>query len=394
MAFGKAPIQSADVTGWRQKVGIRAFEETQLRERRRTFGGSRIGNSFNPSRATPELVRLIPGSYKIQRAVELKRDEYGVQTEVMPYFEGTMHEWWYDVPGEYNDDGSPRKEKRDIICSGGPLSNMKKYATPCVGCRIFYDSPVGPDNKRKSRVNFKKIVVFSVLVYGTFVKVEQRDRNTGLLKVNEKTGKPYTYWTKKNQQNPVGIEEKEGHVMHWTVNQSQFGNIIFYDALIGRSCYNCRTQDSIVRYSLTCKNCKAQLVDCRTTALDINAQDKKLEEPQTCPYCNTTDYLDEDANCEACGNARRATIWDVDFNLMATPGSKGNPSQLVISSWTEPHPVDPTYKAAPLNLAAMYAPESLEVQAERFDVDLKTMNLQAPEAALESPARSRPYTGQ
>jgi hypothetical protein len=385
MAYGKAPIAAADVGGWRQKAGIRSFEKNQLREKRKSFGGSRIGNSFTPSE-TPELIRLIPGSYKIARAVELPDGKFGVQTETLPYLEATMHEWWFD-----GDRG--RKEKRDIICSAGPLFNSREHAQPCVGCKIFWNAPVGADGKRKSRVNIKELTVFSVLVYGTFVKVEQIDRNTGLVKINEKTGKPYCYWTKKNQQHPRGLEEKEGHVMHWAMGSHQFNNIRIYDALIGKSCFNCKAQDSVVRYMMICRQCKAPIVDCGTTNISPQDQDKMLEQSNECPHCKKTDYLEEICDCLACGNPRRATIWDVDINLMRTPGSQGNPSQLVITSWSQPRPVDPSYNAAPLNLSSMYAPEPLEQQAQRFDVDLKDMDLQDAKAAAETVARTRPYAG-
>lgn len=385
MAYGKAPIASADVGGWRQKAGIRSNEKNQLREKRRSFGASRIGNNFSPSETESELVRLIPGSYKIARAVDLGNGKYGAQTETLPYYEANMHEWWFD-----SDRG---KTKRDIICSAGPLWDLKEHAQPCVGCKIFWNAPIGSDGKRKSRVNVKEITVFSVLVYGTFVKVEQVDRSTGLVKINDKTGKPYCYWTKKNQQHPRGLEEKEGHVMHWAVGQGQFGNIKFYDSLIGKSCFNCKAKDSIVRYMLVCRHCGTAIVDCASTNIPPQDQDKMLEQQNECTHCRKTDYLEEICDCHACGNPRRATIWDVDISLMKTPGSQGNPSQLVISSWSQPRPVDPSYNAAPLSLQNMYAPEPIELQAQRFDVDLKDLDLQDPRAAAEAVARTRAYAG-
>lgn len=356
MAYGKQPLQSANVGGWRQRAGIRQNEKQKaMSSGRGGFAGSRFSNQFKPPLGVTTLARLIPGQYKVQRAVEVERNKWGLQTDTLEYFEAAEHF-----------DG---RTKQSTICSGGAIWFKKDFAQPCIGCRGYFASPKDSQGRRKGRFGRRNIFVFSVLEYGTFCKIEQMDAN-GLIKLSEKTGKPYTEWKRKSECGGRGIiEEKEGHVQHWTVGYGHLEVIKGYDAIIGKTCVSCGSPDTITRRALLCPKCGTDIIDCASTTVSPADQDKMLYTDTECTYCKHVAPLNEFIECSQCSNPVRASVFDVDINMqrLDTAGQ----TQLIFTSWSKPHPIDPSYKARPLDLPAIFQPDSIEVQERRFQMTLE-----------------------
>ena len=355
MAYGKQPIENANVGGWRQQAGVRQEEKKKITQRK-PYTGSRFANIYKPPMGEFELIRLIPGQYKVPQPVDLGGGKFGVKNVTLPYFECIDHF-----------DG---RNGQSCICSSGPLGFRKQHALPCIGCAGFYLSPKDAENRRRGRFSRRQLYVWNVLAYGTFVKIEQVDRNTGLVKLSDTTGKPYTEWVRKSKWNPAGLEEKEGHLMHWSVGSAHMETIQGYDDIISKTCKNCGTgPDAIRRRALLCQKCGTDVIDCNSTNLQPADIQKMLFLDVECTYCHHVAPLQSFDECCGCDNPVRTCCFDVDINITRME-SVGNQTQLVFSSWSPPHPVDASYKIFPYDLAAMYAPDSIETQEKRFRLKL------------------------
>jgi hypothetical protein len=355
MAYGKPPLQTANVGGWRYNAGKRQNEKKQQRGGG-GWAGSRFSNIFRPPIGTTTMIRLIPGQYKLQRAVELEPGKWGLKTDTCEYFEYTEHF-----------DGRTYKS---TICSAGAIWFRKQYAQPCIGCRAYFAAPRDSEGRRKGRFSRIERYAFTVLEYGPFCKIEQTDEN-GLVKVSEKTGKAYTEWRRKAEvpQGVAILEEKEGHIQHWSVGFGHFEVIKGYDALIGKTCASCGTPDSITRRALLCRKCGTDIVDCQNTSVSPQDQETMLQGDVECPHCHHIATPEEFIECSQCAHPARASVFDVDINVqrLDTPGQ----TQLIFTSWSKPHPIDPSYKARPLDLPSIFAPDSIEVQERRFQMTLE-----------------------
>lgn len=350
MAFNKPPMANANVGSWRQRAGTRENEKQKVRSTKNTYAGSRFANQFKPPMGVNTLARIIPGQYKVPRAVELEKGKWGVTQDTCEYYETAEHF-----------DGHT---KQSTICSAGPIFFRKAFAQPCLGCRGYFAAPRDSEGRRKGRFGRRDVYIFTVLEYGPFCKVEQVDYN-GLVKLSEKTGKPYTEWVRKSElQGATILEEKEGHIQHWTVGKGHLDVIKGYDSIIGQTCTNCNAIGSISRRALLCHKCELDIIDCARTNVPPAEQEKMLTSDIECPECHHRGPLKEFLECAQCNNPKPASVFDVDINMqrLDTPGQ----TQLVFTSWSKPHPIDPSYKAKLLDLPTIFAPDSLETQERRF----------------------------
>jgi hypothetical protein len=354
MAFGKQPLQTADVGGWRQRATKRNDAKKAMFSRG-GYVGSRFANIYRPPLHDTDLIRVIPGQYKIPRAVPLPDNKFGVQMELSEFFEYVEH---YDG-----------RTKGNLICSAGPIYFRKQFAQPCIPCISYFKSPKDDKGRRRGRFNRLDKFVFTVLGYGPYIKVDQVGKD-GLIKINDKTGKPYTEWVKKLP-GMTGYEEKEGHLMHWPVGFGHMQIIQGYDRMIGEDCKTCGTKKSVRRTVLLCSNpkCGTDLIDCASSGVSLEEQERMMNEPVRCSYCGHEAPLEEFLECTACSKPQRASIFDVDISVQRMEAT--GQTHLVFPSWSVPHPVDPSYKAKPLNLTAMYAPDSLETQERRTGLSLE-----------------------
>jgi len=360
MAFGKSKLDVASTGGWRQRRGVLNNQRKQVFGGGRSGGGvdngARFRNVYRPTKGKSDLIRIVPGSYSVERAVEMESGELAVITDTLEYYECIEHR---------------AKSGHTTICSAGPLWMRKKGAKPCEGCAVYWSAPI-TNGKRKSRIGRRDISVFTVLAYGPFINIEQVDKN-GVIRC-DKEGKPYYEWVPKYHNHPPAKEEKLGHLMHWSVGFGHMGVIEGYDDLIGKMCKNCGTEDSVYREVLLCQECETDLVDCDNTKLSEEQQNNMLVEPVECTHCGHVAPLKEHLGCRACNTAERTTVFDVDIKVMRL--DKGDTTQLIFQSWSKPHPVDPQYAelAKPLPLDKIYAPTPLETQRKWFGISEPTQS--------------------
>jgi hypothetical protein len=156
-----------------------------------------------------------------------------------------------------------------------------------------------------------------------------------------------------------------------------------YDDIIGKMCKNCGAgPDAIRRRALLCQKCGEAIVDCNSTNVALAEQQKMLFKDVPCTTCGHVAPLRSYDECCGCNNPVRACIFDVDVNI-GRMQSTGNSTQLIFSSWSQPHPIDASYKIHPLPLATMYAPDTLETQQKRFNLSLDEVE----EADMSEPER-------
>lgn len=327
------------------------MEAKKEKERaRKTWVGSRFTDTYWPSE-TPGVIRLIPGQYKVQSAVEVERGKYGVVTDTLVYYTCGQHF-----------DGVTQKS---TICSGGPMFLSREHAQPCIPCKKYFSTPKDSNGKRVCRFGFRSdIYIFTVLDYLPYVKVEEVDKH-GLVKLSAKSGKPYTKWVRKGTVDADPIEEKLGHVMHWSMFQSDFKELMDADALINQSCGSCGGEDSIARLALVCQKCGDAIIDCEQTSIPPIEQDRMLGGPVVCPHCKHTAPPVEYLHCAHCANPVRATIFDVDLTVSR---KRERGSHVRIHKYSQPHPVDISFGAKPLNLSGIYAPDDIETQERLFNL--------------------------
>jgi hypothetical protein len=356
MAYGKQPLANANVGSWRRQANANEVKKENMRSSRKAWAGSRFADVYWPQE-TPDLIRLIPGQYKVQSAIEIEKGKYGVQTDTLVYYTCGQHF-----------DGITR---RSFLCSGGPMFMSREHAEPCIPCKSYFSAPRKDGGGRDCRFGFRNdLYIFTVLDYLPYVKIEQTD-NHGLVKLSAKTGKAYTKWVRKGTVDAAILEEKQGHIMHWPIYYRDFTELMDADSIINSSCAHCGSAKSITRLALICQKCGEAIIDCRQTSVLVKDQDTMLDTPVVCPYCKhkapSVEYLD----CSRCEAPVRATIFDVDLTV-SKRREKG--SVVRIHEVSSPHTIDALYKAQPLNLPGIYVPDSIETQESLFGVSWTDLN--------------------
>ena len=348
--YGKAPIGTVSISGWRQRATAYDGERKKTMERK-SFTGSRFSNQFTPPEGQSTLVRFVPGDYKTPRPVKLEGGKFGVVNDSTPFYYAVMHKDWVMY-------GS-------TICSAGPLGSIKGQGQDCIACAAYYNTPYIEGQGRKGRFDRRETYIYNVYEYGKFYLVESRDKH-GVVRVNPKTGKPYTEWTAAYnlQQDAIIVKEKDGHLQHFPVGYNMTNTIMYYDSQIGRGCRNCGAANSISRSAILCPHCGDALVESATTNMPLKDQEAMLGKVCTCAYCKKEGIPTEYIECNNCSEPLRSTIFDVDVYIERRKDTKG--WGLILSNWSAPHALDPNLKIRPLDLVGMYAPDSLEVQEARY----------------------------
>lgn len=369
MAFGKDSEQLKKVPAFGGNYRQKAAAATR-RPKRKSGGARRFGDEFKPSETTPDLVRLIPGEFK----VPLVDEEGNVYEETLP--------WWQFVEHFHG------PLSTSITCSAGPNRYSKLKRDPCHGCDMYWEdwelrkaAPRG--QKGPNRVSMRDMFVYTVLDMGTFHKMESTDSD-GNIRTNPKTDKPYYNWVKCTQTGcqgcALGKESKVGHVMPWPMGRNHFESLDTYAEYVGASCRTCCTRDSIKSLMWQCGNgeCGELIVNMSTTNYQPDQIKEMTSEPFVCSLCQVKSYLIEVFECSTCkqtGNeAERATIFDVDLKVQRVRSKEAKGTQLIIPATSDPKPVDPQFEelVKSLPLDGQYSPTAPDRQAQRFKISAPT----------------------
>lgn len=370
MAFGKDTSRLGKVPAFGgATLQQRAQWQRDRSRSQRTGGFRRFSEEYKPPmQPAMDLGRLIPGNYKIA----LPADDAGSSTMEMEYEYMTFLEHF---------DG---RTDRSSICSGGPLHNFKGKRAACRGCDLFYEPGQSADGKKaKKRMSKRDMFVFNWLHYVQYHKIESVDQNNGQIRVNTSTNEPYYDWVPCEGRTCTACkankETTQGRLRPWVMGYSHFTMLIdTYNPLIGTSCAGCGTKDSIATVAWTCTadGCGEAMFELdgpNATSLSDADLAKVVLRPVICPTCTNQVVLQEVYGCANCQSPRRATIFDVDLNVQRANISQAgdNKTQLVVTSWTNPRPIDQRFAGAcekPLALDRMFQGTSIEVQEKLFEL--------------------------
>jgi len=370
MGFGKEREGLNAVSPYGANVSFQqrtAFflKQQSEQKQRKGAGGNLYGDKFKPTMEVNQLDegRLIKGAYEYI-GCDRNKNTYKHLLEYWPYI---SH---YDG-----------REERSSICSGGIFHNFKDARDPCHGCDLFWSTrETGPDGKKKKgRVSKSDQYAFNWLHYHPYHKIPQVDRETGQAKMNAETNEPYYEWVQCDGRLckicPQNVETVPARLLKWEMGIQHFTALtVEYQSQVGNTCKSCGTRDSISTIAYVCSNeaCGEAVIDMRDTTLSDADIIKIKNEPATCTQCKKESWLTEIMQCSNCSTPDRSTIFDVDLKVRRMPMSDGsNGTQLIVSSWSAPHPIDPryvVYAEKTFDMPRIYQPSDLEFQARQFRI--------------------------
>lgn len=364
MAYGKDPDRLNEHASFRQQSA--AMRATRPQQNKRSV--PRFVNEFQPSLDYPDNIRIIRGAYEVPTA-----DKDGqLITQRLSWFPFVDH--YHGTIG------------RGAICSAGPLHNWKNLREPCHGCDIFWAQR--ENGQKKGPMGKREMYAMTVMHFAPYARVERMDKQ-GQVRRNQ-SGEPFMDWVRVQPHERAlfqGREMREWNLMHWSVGWGHWSVLFDYAKDIGRSCKACGAKDSIVSIAHICKQCGDAVIDMETTQLPPKQIDELTINPCRCPHCGHEDYLSEVLHCENCGNGERADLFDVNLQVQRLRANDGSTqTTLQIKGWSNPGPIDPRFAeyATPLDLPTIYTPDSLEHQAERW-------NLTSGPVAAPGQTFHRPY---
>lgn len=339
------------------------FREQQNSQRQRTGGGGGMfADRFKPTTDPNKFDegRLIKGDYEFT-GCDKDRNIYTYKLEYWPYTE--------------HFDG---RNEKSTYCSAGIFKNFKDHRDPCSGCDLFWETrEKGPGGRGKSRVSNQDKYAFNFLHYNPYHKTPQIDRQTGQIRTNPENGEAYTEWTACQGRLcpfcPQKLETIPARTLKWEMGYSHFAALTTnYQNAIGNTCKSCGAKDSIYTLAYTCSNsiCGEAIIDMADTTLRDEDIFKIKNAPVLCAHCKQEGWLNEVFKCNGCNAPQRCDIFDVDIKIQRAPTGKGdgNATNLIVSSWSSPGPIDPRFTSLikTYDMPKIYAPTALDVQARLF----------------------------
>ena len=374
MAYGKNENDLALVSAFRRAEAELQKPTPRLNTKSRIPA---FTQEYQLSTTTRDTVRLIPGDYPHETVV-LQPDAAGsqvptIRTIKMPFIQYTKH---YDG-----------LLKRGAICSAGPFRD-RELRKPCHGCDIYFATAARNQEGRfeSSRMSKQPLYAFSLWDYGVYHNAPQVDSH-GAVKMSPQN-KPYMQWTKCIGQGCPGcragnLETKQGIMRAWSLNSTQYKVLTQTDKQVGASCAACLGVNCIRSISWITGCCRDVVIDMQTTQLTMEEINKQTTSEHTCQRCRTQGLLIEQYACGYCAQRGqqgvRASLFDVDLQVMAVAGPN-NAKILQVSGFGQPNVIPEDWKShlKPLDLPAIYAPDSLDFQAKMFRVQASAPGPQQP----------------
>lgn len=380
MAFGKDPNGAEGVVPFgggtiTQQDRYRKQAAQAARSSKSTGSAPYWADTFKLPSDHSRLGRFIPGAYAQKYTI----DDENVLEQTLEY---------YMVREHYNG-------KRGGICSAGPLFRNKKMAQPCLGCDIFWEDVRERSEKKKrgdqsrgpNRMSLRNLYVFNWWDYGLWLKVPRTD-GAGQVMVSRNTNQPFFDWVPAASQDPRAnqYESKWGNLVAWPMSESYKDTLFKYmDMTIRHDCAMCGSQQTIVCYAKVCGNpaCKTPIYDPNNCSLTMNERESLESEPYLCPTCNTRHFIDELVTCRVCNQysakPRRATLFDVDLELISVPSGEGKQTNLQILNRSTPRPIqvaDPRILETikPIDLIKKFSPTPLSKQSELWNIPIVDKN--------------------
>lgn len=383
MAFGKNPELLNTVGNFGQSA---ARYSNRARPARSGGGGGAkyFWTCYRPPTTESDTIRIVQGLYA-NDVVEGEGKDAKKATRMLPFFVVTEH---YHAA-----------MKRSVLCSAGAFAEFRDRREPCAGCDIFWETREKDENgKNRSAVSRSTKYVITILDYGKYHRIAEVDRDTGKVRMNERTKEPFTRWVKCVGLNcdacRGALETKNGHVTHWPMNYGQWLTLRKTDEEVGQHCKKCGGDKSVKPLAWLCRYCGQDIIDMGSTSLKMEEVRKMTEQMITCRGCSQVGFMEEFVQCEKCGvegfaakhinmvqtpdgwvmdqnqetvDDIRATLFDVDLGVRVT--ENGKQRLLTVYPRSAPGPVPAQFVASykPLDLPKIYAPTPFRAQCQIFN---------------------------
>lgn len=303
------------------------------------------------------------------------------------------------------------KTFREIVCSAGPEAHAPQ---PCVGC--FQVDHGSKDSKPRDQwaFNIAHLAWYHTRPYVKDGQIQTKQNSNEPIMIKDEcmshkmenvllgrainaraqgVNKKYRQCEGCGQYAPQGMQPQQ-HPYIWGDHRTlQIGwghlkRIFDLDDEIGKKCANCGTH--IIRIAFDCGRCNNEMINVAQTGWTNEQLDQYSKTHQQCGQCGNVDlpvsvyecgyneqYMKVGGGCPDNIDPRITSIFDVV--LFVQREGEGTDSELVVKRW-EPisqyktpdgRPLSEHLKEivkAPFNLDEMYAPDSLDDQAETIRV--------------------------
>lgn len=375
-SFGKKPVDARN---------LNVSQMSQAQEHSHVYdkpGGNLFyfSNQFKPSILEKTKLRIIPSDYTVKLPAVDARGQLVMGKDGKPELDTYEHVPYLPVNEHYN-----AAIKKGFICSGGPFHHHKKWADPCKGCEAYF----AQKNATKKFMGKRSLNVVTVLILEDFAHAPLRNREGDVVfKKDTNPPEPLLNWVRLNRGNRdsyAAYEKRDWNKQFWALSYDQWNTLVSYGAnFIGNSCKSCCTRDSITTEAYTCKGCGEAVIDMHDTRLTDPEISKITSSPVRCPACSVTDYLSPIINCNNCGDAERAEIFDVNLNVSVKEDNRTDikKTQLILDYDMAPlnpkfFAINEPYKfpiASPMNALRQYAPLEFAKQDEMVYGNLKMVD--------------------
>jgi hypothetical protein len=279
--------------------------------------------------------------------------------------------------------------RRGGLCSGGPFFFDRNKRETCMGCDIFWEAP-----RDKKPISMSDKFVFVVIVMENFHKVPAVDAS-GQFQMNPRTKEPYTNWERCKGAGAcmscqTALETVFGRIQPWIMSKTHFNQLNAYANRLG--CLTCGgrvdgvNQPIISTAMWQCGNpsFRQLIFHMGNTTATMEQINDIVNRPYVCSFCKTAAYPEEVIQCAQCTPAgqipSRASIFDVDMQVIAQKTGDGDQTSLIVLQTSDPRPLaeqfQPLVQYAP-NLDKRFAPATLEQQAQFWQRTAQPQN-QAP----------------
>lgn len=375
MAFGKDPRGAENVIPYgggtmQQRDALRRTKQKEARAQRGS-GAPYWKGTFKLPQEFSRLGRFIAGAYPNTYSL----DGETTQTDTLEYY----------IYAEHFHGAS----RRGAICSAGPFYANKKKAEPCAGCQMFWEDvrerqakkARGDRSKGPNRMSRRDMFAFNWWDYGLWLKLPRTDVDGNVI-INPNTNQPYTDWEMAHPSDPrqAQYESKWGNLVVWPMSETYKDQLFAYaDRTICNDCATCGSQGTVVAVAKVCgnPNCGRTVYDPQSTSMSVEKQRKIDATPYRCEHCGEELFLREILSCRVCGQygaaPKRATIFDVDLELIAVPSGDGKQTNLQILNRSNIRSIqvaDPQILSSikPLDLITKFKPTPLEKQHELWGI--------------------------
>lgn len=382
MAFGKDKQIIGGIAPYGGSFAQKA--RATARRPRGSGGGGGAGfhwrDCYKPAEYLPgDIVRLIRADY----TQKISYDGSTIVEETFPYVMFREHH-----------DGD-----HSCVCSAGPLFGQRGKADPCPSCDIFWEDvrekkakkSRGDKTETPQRMRASDMFAWNVWDYGTYVQLPEIDRSTGSIKMKQ-DGTPFYRWEKGNPNDPQYAGKllgwKQGMLLPWSMTGSFKESLLVQQEIVSMACLSCGNRSGVVCTAKLCGGCKQVIYNPNSSPLNAEQRREIDNNIFTCPQCKHVGYVEESIQCMTCQKPMRASIFDVDLQVMRQRVS-ANKTELKIINFSEPRPIqvaDPNVLQTiqPLDLLKKFAPTPPDVQQ-------KIMKLPPPRSeAPQMPVQGMP----